>query len=225
MAAVLRLQPEDVAPRRDAALDRLATQLGMHDEAERARLPELLAELPGDQWPDDDGNLVSSPPPPKAAPAAPPARGRAEGRGPAEGRTAARRRRPLAAIVVIVVGALLGGFIGLLLFGGDAEDDGDSAKPAATAQAPAPEPKTFDLKPVSAGFPGRGTARIEGSGANSRLVMSLSDLPPREEAYQVWLYNSLFDAVADRPRGGQLARGGQGAPGGPEPLQVRRRVA
>ena len=72
VAAVLRLQPEDVAPRRDAALNRLATQLGMHDQAERARLPELLAELPGDQWPDDDGNLVSSPPPPKAAPAAPP---------------------------------------------------------------------------------------------------------------------------------------------------------
>ena len=106
---------------------------------------------------------------------------------------------------MIVVGALLGGFIGLLLFGGDAEDDGDSAKPAATAQAPAPEPKTFDLKPILAGFPGRGTARIEGSGANSRLVMSLSDLPPREEAYQVWLYNSLFDAVPiDRVVGSSL---------------------
>ena len=44
-------------------------------------------------------------------------------------------------------------------------------------------------------FPARGTANIEGSGTNSRLKMSLSGLPPREEAYAVWLYNSVTDAV------------------------------
>jgi Anti-sigma-K factor rskA len=193
VAAVLRLQPEDVPLRREAALDRLADQLGIHDPAERARLPEQLAELPGDQWPDENGSLVSSapavPPPPPPAAKPDPAR---------------RRRRPLAAIVVIVVGALLGGFVGLLLFGGDSDDDGDSGSaPAATA--PAPAPKSVDLEPVLPGFSGHGTARIEGSGANSRLVMSLRGLPPREEAYQVWLYNSLTDALpVDRVVGSRL---------------------
>jgi hypothetical protein len=194
VAAVLRLQREEVAPRREAALDRLALQLGMHDPAERARLEELLAALPADQWPDEDGSPANTPPPHDApAPAA------------ARDQPARRRRRPGAAIVVIAVGALLGGFIGLLLFGGDS-DDGDSAKaPTASAPAPAPTPKRGDLKPVLAGFPGRGTARIDGSGANSRLIMSLRDLPPREEAYAVWLYNSLTDAVMiDRVVGTRL---------------------
>jgi hypothetical protein len=192
VAAVLRLQPEEVAPRREAALDRLASQLGMHDPAERARLQELLAELPADQWPDESGSLASSPPPH----APPPAAGREPDR---------RRRRPMAAIVVIAIGALLGGFIGLLLFGGDSEDGGDSATPAASAPAPAPTPASVDLKPVLAGFTGRGTARIEGSGADARLIMSLRDLPPREEAYAVWLYNALTDAVMiDRVVGTRL---------------------
>jgi hypothetical protein len=193
VAAVLRLQAEEVVPRREAALDRLATQLGMHDDAERARLPELLAELPADQWPDDNGDLASSAPPPVAPSPA------------AKSEPAERRRRPMAAIVVIAVGALLGGFIGLLLFG-DSDDGGDSGKaPAASAPAPAPAPKSVALKPVLPGFPGRGTARIEGSGANSRLIMSLRNLPPREEAYAVWLYNELTDAVMiDRVVGSRL---------------------
>jgi len=187
VAAVLRLQPEDVAPRREAALDRLATVAGIHDQAERARLPQVLAELPADQWPDDNGRLVSTPrqapappPPPPAAKPAPPKR--------------ARRRRPMAAIVVVIVGALLGGAVGLLLFGGDSDDDnGSNPSPAPAAEAPAAKP--VELKPVSPDFPARGTASIEGSGTNSRLKMSLSGLPPREEAYAVWLYNTVTDAV------------------------------
>jgi hypothetical protein len=194
VAAVMRLQPEEVAPRRAAALDRLAAELGIYDDAERARLSDQLAELPADQWPDEPGA-------PEPVATAPPA-------GPADTpkETAKSRRRPGAAIAVVVVGALLGGFVGLLLFGGDADDDKDGSAPA-TAQAPAPEPaaKSVELTALGADFPGHGTARIEGSGTESRLVMSLRDLPPREEAYQVWLYNSLTDALPiDRVVGSTL---------------------
>jgi hypothetical protein len=183
VAAVLRLQPEDVAPRREAALDRVATIAGIHDPAERARLPQLLADLPADQWPDDNGRLVNTPPAPTAPP--PAAKPQPAGRK--------RRRRPTAAIAVVLVGALLGGVVGMLLFGGDSDDDNGNPAPAPAAEAPEREP--VELQGVSPDFPARGTARIEGSGANSRLIMTLRDLPPREEAYAVWLYNAVTDAV------------------------------
>ena len=48
VAAVLRLQPEEVVHHRAAALDRLAADLGIYDDAERARLSDVLAELPDD---------------------------------------------------------------------------------------------------------------------------------------------------------------------------------
>jgi hypothetical protein len=104
---------------------------------------------------------------------------------------------------VVLVGALLGAFVGLVLFGGDSDDDGGSSAPAPAAQAPAQQ--SVELEAVVEDFPGRGTAQIEGSGDDSRLVMSLRDLPPREEAYAVWLYNSLPDAVLiDRVVGSSL---------------------
>jgi hypothetical protein len=180
VAAVLRLQPEDVAPRREAALDRLAAELGA-DHLERARLSEVLSDLPEEQWPSE---LAGREPVP--APASPPPPER-------------HRRRPLAAVAVIVVGALAGALIGLLLFGGDEDDKGSPAPRAAAKVAASPSVALESLVP---GFPGRGTARIEGTGTNSRLVMSLRNLPPREEAYAVWLYNSIGDAkLVDRAVG------------------------
>ena len=92
---------------------------------------------------------------------------------------------------MVLGGAIIGLVIGLLVFGGDS-DDGDT-KPAAAAK-PQPAARTVAVEPIAPDFPGRGTARIEGSGTNSTLVMSLRDLPPREEAYAVWLYNSITDA-------------------------------
>ncbi len=202
VAAVLRLQPEEVVHRRAAALDRLAADLGIYDDAERARLSDELAEMPATEWPDDTKNGVpdppaaASPPPEPPVSVAPPAPVAAPKRD---------RRRPLVVVAVIVVGALLGAFIGLVLFGGDSDDEKGSA---ATAQAPAPAPpeaKSVQLTAIAPDFPGRGTARIEGSGTDSRLVMSLTDLPPREEAYAVWLYNDLTDAVlVDRVVGSSL---------------------
>ena len=55
--------------------------------------------------------------------------------------------------------------------------------------------------------------------------MSLRDLPPREEAYAVWLYNDLTDAVlVDRVVGSSLEVN-KVLPADPSRLQVHRRVA
>jgi len=203
VAAVLRLQPEEVVHHRAAALDRLAADLGIYDDAERARLSDLLAELPAEEWPDDTANGTPAGQGPAEPPAAvepplapkPPAAPKPVKRN--------RRRRPFLAAGVIVVGAILGAFIGLVLFGGDSGDDKGEPAPA---QAPAPPAaKSVELTAIAPDFAARGTARIEGSGADSRLVLSLRDLPPREEAYAVWLYNDLTDTVlVDRVVGSSL---------------------
>ena len=221
MAAVLRLQPEEVGPRRRAALDRLAEELGLYEQAERARLADIVAELPADQWPESAENDSDAPAeapakveseasaevtpeetpeaPASEAPAETPAEpAAAEPAAPEPAVAAAQpakakpeRRRRLLAAAVVVAGGIIGCVIGLLVFGGDS-DDGDKTPVAAAKQQPAAQ--SVAVTPIAPGFPGRGTARIEGSGTGSTLVMSLRDLPPREEAYAVWLYNSITDA-------------------------------
>ncbi len=242
IAAVLRLQPEDVGPRREAALDRLARDLGIHDQDKRARLPEELSGLPEDQWPTDfdapakpaDDHLnveapapADEPPQPGGTPAVvpedtaprtPPAYEAApdppayEPPAPAEDpptpipvpqpvadatpepppERRARRRMGLIALVVLAA-ALAGGVLAFVLLGSSG-DDGTSDAPAAAATPPAPAPKPRALEPLVDGFSGQGTAVIEGTGANRRIKVTLRNLPPREEAYAVWLYNSIGDA-------------------------------
>jgi hypothetical protein len=178
VAAVLRMPPEDVTSRREAALGRLADDMGIEDERERAGLGEAVAALPADQWPPAgagerlDDQLPRREPPAKGPPP--------------------RRRRVWPAVLIILGGALLGAVLGLLIFGGDDQDGGGGSP----AKRPAPAAKSVALEPIVPGFPGTGTAAITGSGAQSRLVLKLRDLPPREEAYSVWLYNSVTDAVA-----------------------------
>jgi len=124
VAAVLRLQPEEVVHHRAAALDRLAADLGIYDDAERARLSDLLAELPAEEWPDDTANGT----PAGQGPAEPPAVADqpAASKPPAVPKPVKRnrRRRPLLAAGVIVAGA------------GD-EGGGGSAGAAASAGASA----------------------------------------------------------------------------------------
>ena len=170
IAAVLRMQPEEVDARRRAVLDRLATELNIDDEAERAKLPEVLAALPQEEWPAES-----------AKPRAP--------TGAAEGRREERRPHRRRLVGVVVVGLLLGAIVGFLVWGGDS-DNGSGAE-----KAPAKPPaRKVSLAPLLPGFPGRGTASIEGTGPGARLVVRLRGLPPREDAYAVWLYNSLTDA-------------------------------
>jgi hypothetical protein len=180
VAAVLRMPREDVSSRREAALARLADDMGIEDEKERSELGDAVAALPAEQWP------------PAGAPE------RVEGELPPRdavvlaGGPPPRRRRVWPAVLIILGGALLGALLGLLIFGGDDEESGGGGPP----ERPAPAARRVPLEPVVPGFPGRGTASITGSGEGSRLVLTLRDLPPREEAYGVWLYDSVTDAVA-----------------------------
>ena len=112
MAAVLRLQPEEVVHHRAAALDRLAADLGIYDDAERARLSDLLAELPAEEWPDDTANGKAEAAPAGQRPAEPPAVGRSARRRGAQAARGAEAGQAQAAAggrswppVVIVVGA------------------------------------------------------------------------------------------------------------------------
>jgi Anti-sigma-K factor rskA len=51
------------------------------------------------------------------------------------------------------------------------------------------------LQPVTPAVHAEGTARILGSGARTRLELKVTGLPPLDEAYEVWLYNSASDSV------------------------------
>ncbi len=233
IAAVLRMQPEEVAPRREAALDRLAWDLGIHDLDKRAKLPDELSALPEDQWPSDfdapaktpeappeveaeapadeppqpDGTPAAvsaaaavpaytpspeapskpTPEAPAAAPVAPVADA-----APAEAAEARRPRRRGLVLLIVLLGCVAGAVLGFVLFG-SSDDDGKSEASSAPATSSVPAPKPIALEPLITGFPGQGTAVIEGTGADRRIKVTLRDMPPREEAYAVWLYNSIGD--------------------------------
>ncbi len=226
IAAVLRLQPEEVAPRREAALDRLAWDLGIHDRDKRANLPDELTALAEDQWPTEfDAPVPPSQDSPKVEPSAPaeeppqperapaivpvptPAPSTPPAYEPAAEEPAAeeaaykppetppkkrRRRRGGLILLVVLAGCALGAVLGFALFG-SSDDDSKSSASSAPATTIAPAPKPLALEPLVDGFSGQGTAVVEGSGANRRIKVTLRNLPPREEAYAVWLYNTIGD--------------------------------
>jgi len=100
---------------------------------------------------------------------------------------------------------VIGAVAGIVLFSGG-EDDPESPAQPATPAAPPPPVVERALEPLGPDQGGSGTARIEGSGDDSRLILEVSGLPPREEAYAVWLYNSVGDAVqVDRAVGTALS--------------------
>jgi hypothetical protein len=118
-------------------------------------------------------------------------------------------------IPLLVLGVLIAAIVALSSGGGnDGRSDKSSNAPAAPAT---PEPATPDqpakpraratvLAPL-AGARGRATATIDGN----RLRLTLRGLPdPKGGSYEVWLYNSVVDAVplghVDSGRGTITAR-------------------
>lgn len=118
------------------------------------------------------------------------------------------RRARMAAVAATIAAAFAIGAVGGLIA---ARDDGESAprreaqgRDAQRPEAPepsrredgsaSPEPKGARLKPVVAGRPGAGRARISESGRRARLELSVSGLPALEEEYVVWLYNSVTES-------------------------------
>lgn len=52
-----------------------------------------------------------------------------------------------------------------------------------------------ELRPVLPGARAEGAARLVGRGRRARLELRVRGLPALEDAYEVWLFNSVADAV------------------------------
>ncbi|HZY23640.1 MAG TPA: anti-sigma factor [Beijerinckiaceae bacterium] len=196
---LLGTDAESVVAAREAALEQLATELEMEDPSQLDEVRARLAELPAEAWSGTAAaaerprlEVVKDRPPKRAA------------EPPAEPRR--RSRLPLllallaiAAVALVIVLASSGG------------DNKTASKPKASAPAPAPAPaqpskpaKPAKKKPTpAAAKPARLSALGTASGATGtaaltaggqRLTLNASGLAPG--AYQVWLYNSVIDAVS-----------------------------
>ena len=56
-------------------------------------------------------------------------------------------------------------------------------------------PGSVALRPVLPGVRAEGAARLVGHGRGARLELRVRGLPALEDAYEVWLFNSVADAV------------------------------
>jgi hypothetical protein len=169
LAELLKTEPTEVARRRADALERVAAEVGSSRPEELPEVRTALAELPPEGW----GIRASGPrtPPTPIVPADPV-------------RVSPRRilyaLLPLVAVAVIVAALLAAG----AYHGGD-EGNGPAPAPA----PPQARAGQAQLTPLM-GSPARGSARISGG----RLELTASGLRPRAR-YQVWLYDSIVDAV------------------------------
>jgi anti-sigma-K factor RskA len=198
---LLGTDAESVIAAREAALEQLATELDMEDPSQLDEVRARLAELPAEAW---SGTASAAERPRLEVVKDRPARRAAE--PPAEPRR--RSRLPLllallaiAAVALVIVLASSGG------------DNKAASKPKASAPAPAPAqpskptkpaqkkpkpaakpaaPKPANLSALGTASGATGTAALTEGG--TRLTLNASGLAPGD--YQVWLYNSVIDAVS-----------------------------
>jgi hypothetical protein len=168
IAEVLGAEPESVEASRDAALRRIATDVGMPDAEDLDQVRTRLAELPADQW---LGN------------------GKAAAEEPEPEQPAKRRGSvwPLLLGLVLTAGVIVAIAVGT-------SDNGNStSRPSASRPKPAPAPSKPAAAPkaaklVALGAPGAaGTAEVSGG----RLALKARGLPAGH--YEIWLYNSILD--------------------------------
>ena len=217
---LLGTDPESVVVAREGALEQLAAELDMGDVSELADVRTRLAELPPEAWtgtaPRGNGHAPAAPSPRLSVVSErhrarePEAKAETKAAGPER-----RSRLPLllallavAAIALVVVLASSGG-------GDDSQpksagSNGSAAKPSNPAKAnakakgkpskSAPKPPTaaaqeVALAPLGAAAGATGSAALADGG--KRLRLDVSGLPdPQGGAYQVWLYDSVIDAVS-----------------------------
>jgi len=149
LADVLRVDPVEIARRRELVLDAVADQLGLRGQEERSRLVAKLKSLPDSRWPNG---------------------------------TRTRHLRRLWALPAALGVLAVAGVGGALLVSGGG-GDGSTSTVTRTRGVP--------LTRVAPATQGRGEASLAGR----RLRLKVSGLPRLEEPYEVWLYNSLTDAV------------------------------
>lgn len=176
IADLLRVKPLLVKHRRTVLVERLAQDLELRGWGQHAELRALLAGLPARHW--------------QVGP---------------ELRQPGRRARPRRArTAVIAAGLTLGaGTAGALIGVLSREGDEPRGSRPATAGPDQSRGGAVRLDPVTPRVGGRGTARLVGRGTGARLELSVTGLPPLEEAYEVWLYDSVSRAV----RLGRFVRG------------------
>jgi hypothetical protein len=209
IAAVLGVEPAEVADRREDAVARLGDELGVSSGAGLRGLGEDLEELDDEQW---RGSPAAAAPsraptagrasiPAAARPSAPVAGQR--GPGVASPLTQVRpgsSRRPLT-IGLVALAVAVGLVIAIVLAAGGDDPKSTPAKSPDNPGAKPDEPKpNVDTAPPEVmqrlnGTYGQGTAQIfeEDGGARLRLDVS-SFLQPQGGGYAVWLYNSADDA-------------------------------
>jgi hypothetical protein len=207
---LLGTDPESVVVAREGALEQLATELEMGDVSELDNVRTRLAELPAEAWTGAAPTGNGAPPAaerPKLAVLAEEEKRESPKPEPAKRKPEPERksRTPLllgllavAAVVLVVV---------LASSGGDKSNTAATsspapqqkptpAKPTGTKPAPAkPAARTVSLASVGGAGGVTGTAALTQGG--KRLRVDVSGLPdPHGGAYQVWLYDSVIDAVS-----------------------------
>ncbi|MEA2439236.1 MAG: hypothetical protein QOH76_660 [Thermoleophilaceae bacterium] len=197
---LLGTDPESVIVAREGALEQLATQLDMDDVSELDQVRTRLAELPADAWtgtaPTENGDEPAPERLPKLAVVS-------ENREEREPRAEARERRSrLPILLALLAAAAIALVVVLASSGGDEGTGGGPApagqakkasKPAASKPAAAQQKVTLAALGGNAGA--TGTAALTDGG--KRLRLDVSGLPnPHGGAYQVWLYDSVIDAMS-----------------------------
>jgi hypothetical protein len=107
-----------------------------------------------------------------------------------------RRDRSTRATRAGVAGiALFAAVLGLVATAFVLSRDGESSPEGRDADTPGAAPQAaVRLLPLARAAGATGTASITGRGRGALLRLEVSGLPPREEAYEVWLFNSVSDA-------------------------------
>lgn len=193
IAGLLRIEAGAVACRRSAVLTGLALRVGLAGPAAADDLREALAALPPDMW--QPGAASAAPAEPPLARQIPPRL-----RAPGDRRGGAARRAGAALLAVGLPAALVTLFVVL----GGAGDDSEPTETAAGRPPAKPEPARAGMRRVTRGTRGTATARLDGEGRSARLDIEVSGLP--RGRYEVWLYDSLAEAVSVTSFRGPRAR-------------------
>jgi hypothetical protein len=192
---LLGTDPESVVVAREAALEQLGRELDMGDRSQIDELRARLAELPSEAWTGTAAATPASRPRLKVVehePAEPPAE---------------RRRSRLPLLLALLAIAAIALVVVLVSSGGD---ENTTSKPQANKPAPAPpaskpskatkpaSPKPAQPSQKTVGLSTLGSSGATGTAAvtqgGKRLIIRADGLPAG--AYQVWLYNSVIDAVS-----------------------------
>lgn len=192
---LLGTDPESVVAAREAALEQLAMELEMEDPSQLDEVRARLAELPAEAWTGAAGaaerpKLEVVRERPAKRPAAAPAERR-------------RSRLPILLALLAVAAVAL-----VIVLASSGSDEKTASKPGASAPAPSqpskpakpakkpkpaqPTAKTVRLAALGTASGATGTAALTEGG--KRVTIDAGGLAPGD--YQVWLYNSVIDAVS-----------------------------